>query len=150
MTARTAFGVGAYAELIGTPHAAHRALVRDVLGEDHPSVHEAALIISELVSNAIRRSRSSQPGGTVAIAVETAPRSGDVRIRVRDAGGTGAPVLINSDRDREHGRGLAVIDSLAAEWGSEATHVGRVTRCRLSADLPANDPALRVPEREAG
>ena len=60
MTFRNRIGCGAYAELAGTPAAAHdaRVLICDLLGDDHPSVHDAALIVSELVSNAIVHSRS--------------------------------------------------------------------------------------------
>ena len=151
MTRRTRISSGVYAELAGTPDAARqaRALVGDLLGDDHPTLHDATLIASELVSNAITHSRSGQPGGTLIIAVEMAPQPGDVRIQVRDAGGLAAPVLTPSGPDSEHGRGLAIIAALAAESGSETSDAGRATWCRLSTSRRAAVAAARVPEREA-
>jgi anti-sigma regulatory factor (Ser/Thr protein kinase) len=85
MTARPGTGRGVYAELDGIPHAAAqaRALIRDLLGPSHPVAHDAALIVSELVSNAIGHSRSGRRGGTLAIAVEVVSQPGDVWIQVR-------------------------------------------------------------------
>ena len=151
MTFRTRISSGVYAELAGTPYAARQArvLVGDLLGDDHPTVHDATLIVSELVSNAITHSRSGKPGGTLIIAVEMAPQPGSVRIQVRDAGGLEAPILTAAGPDSEHGRGLAIITALAAEWGSETTHAGRATWCRLSTSRRAAEAAL-VPEPEPG
>ncbi len=152
MTRRTRIGSGIYAELDGTPEAAREArrLVGDLLGDDHPSAHDAALIVSELVSNAITHSRSGQPGGTVLVAIEAAAQPGEVRIEVRDAGGPRAPVLTAADPGSEHGRGLAIISALAAEWASETSQAGRATWCRLSTGRGGNVTAARVPDREAG
>ena len=152
MTARTRIGRGVYAELAGTPHAARQArgLVRDLLGNDHPSALDATLIVSELVSNSIAHSRSGRPGGSITIAVEASARPGDVRIAVRDAGGPAVPVLTAADPDSEHGRGLAIITALATEWGSETSRADRTTWCRLSASRQPAAAAARVPEREAG
>jgi len=151
MTFRSRISSGVHAELAGTPDAARqaRALVGDLLGDDHPTVHDATLIVSELVSNAIAYSRSGQPGGTLIIAVEMAPQPGDVRIQVCDGGGLEAPVLTASGPDSEHGRGLAIITALAAEWASETSDAGRATWCRLTTSRPAAEAAL-VPQREAG
>lgn len=151
MTIRSRISSGVYAELAGTPYATGqaRALVGDLLGDDHPSVHDAILIVSELVSNAVTHSRSGQPGGTLIIAVEMAPQPGSVRIQVRDAGGLEAPILTAAGLDSEHGRGLAIITALAAEWGSETSDAGRATWCRLSTSRRAPAAAL-VREREAG
>jgi anti-sigma regulatory factor (Ser/Thr protein kinase) len=98
----------------------------------------------------IAHSRSGQPAGTVTIAVEMAPQLGDVRIQVRDAGGPEAPVLTTASPGSEHGRGLAIIAALAAEWGSEANPVGCATWCRLSVDRSAAVKAAPIAEREAG
>jgi anti-sigma regulatory factor (Ser/Thr protein kinase) len=147
MTARVQASF-ACAELGATPQAARqaRALVRDTLGGDHPLAPDATLAVTELVSNSLAHGRSGQPGGTIGIAVATQP--GAVLIQVRDAGGPGAPVL-RRDRDSEHGRGLQLIDAIAAEWGTRSSGTGRLTWCRLTPS-PARTPETRVPEREAG
>src|SRR5260370_39353324 len=61
-----------YAKLDGSPQAAResRDLVRHMLGEDHPVADDAALVASELVSNAVIHTRSGQPGGMLTLAVK--------------------------------------------------------------------------------
>ena len=159
---------GMYAEFDGTPRAARAArdLVRHLLGDSHPSVGDAALAASELVANAVAHTRSGQPGGTLILAIEATARPRSVLIRVRDEGAPTAPVLTTASRSSEHGRGLAIIAALAADWGSEPTGTGRSTWCRLSpADSrvgaasrlrqATRDPVVAplapcVPELEAG
>ncbi len=80
-----------YAELNGSPQAAResRDLVRHMLGEDHPVADDAALVASELVSNAVIHTRSGQPGGMLIPAVKVSEHPAAVCIRVRDAGTLG-------------------------------------------------------------
>ena len=128
-----------YAELDGSPQAAResRDLVRHMLGEDHPVADDAALVASELVSNAVIHTRSGQPGGMLILAVKVSEHPAAVCIRVRDAGTLGAPVLAAPGPGSEHGRGLAIIAALATEWGSEPSGSGRATWCRLTPDASA-------------
>jgi anti-sigma regulatory factor (Ser/Thr protein kinase) len=125
--------MGAYAELDGELRAAAEArdLVRAVLGDSHPAVGDAVLLASELVTNAVTHTRSGRPGGTVNIGIEVTAQPPEVRIRVRDAGGHSTPVVGATNVDGEHGRGLAIIASLASDWGTEVTDSGRTTWCRL-------------------
>src|SRR5579859_7665273 len=96
-----------YAELAGTPQSARQArdLARQALGEDHPALGDAELIVSEMFTNAIAHSHSGHPGGTVAVAVQAQAQRGDVRILVRDDGGLDAPALTSAEPDSEDGRG---------------------------------------------
>ena len=148
MTARPRTGYGAYAELPGTFEAAGRAreLTRCALGDDHPSLADVALVVSELVTNSVTHSRSGRPGGTLIVGIETAAR-GEVRVQVRDAGSAGAPVRADADQGSEHGRGLAIIAALADDWGTTAGPAGRSTWARLRAGRHAGRDE---PEREAG
>ena len=78
----------------------------------------ASLLVSELVTNSLRHGRSGRPGGTVAILVVIT--SDEVLIGVTDDGGTSEPVLQSADEDdgeAESGRGLHLVDQLAARWG---------------------------------
>lgn len=139
------------ADLPGRPEsaAAARSLVRQVLGDDHPSAGDAALVVSELVGNAVAHTRSGQPGGVITVAVETSGQPPDVCIRVRDAGGAGAPDLAAATESSEHGRGLRIVAALAAEWGSQASETGRATWCRLTqASNPARTPIQNPDPRE--
>jgi anti-sigma regulatory factor (Ser/Thr protein kinase) len=89
----------------------------------------AALVLSELATNAIEHSRSGLPGGTFTVSVETG-RGGRATIRVADQGprpGDGA-----DDRPAdEHGRGLVIVAEVADMWGTETTAAGRVAWCLL-------------------
>ena len=142
---------GLYAELAGTPHAARQArdLVRESLGEGHPFAADAELVTSELVTNAMIHTRSGLPGGTVTLAMRAHPDQ--VQILVRDSGGPSVPDWTSaSDPDSEHGRGLALISTIATEWGSHASPAGNSTWCRLASDVTPGRTAGREPEREAG
>src|SRR6266704_576793 len=145
MTARTGQRFAVYAELDGTPESARdaRTLVRHALGDDHPQADDAALIMSELVGNAITHSRSARPGGTIIIAIETAEPD-SVTIQVRDSGGFTTPRVQGADANAEHGRGLAIVSALAAEWGSRLSHAGRVTWCRFVQDHEQTSRAADV------
>src|ERR1022692_4826198 len=142
---------GLYAELDGTPDAARQArdLVRESLGDDHPFAGDVELITSELVTNAVIHTRSGQPGGTFTLAVRAHPD--EVQILVRDSGGPSVPDWTSAaDPDSEHGRGLALISTIATEWGSHASQDGRSTWCLLSQDRKPECTPHREPEREAG
>ena len=88
MTAATVAGI----VLPGVPESVReaRALVRRQLGAGD-AAEAAALVVSELATNAICYTRSGLPGGTFAVSVQQVP--GGVVIRVRDAGSRVAPVL---------------------------------------------------------
>ena len=111
-----------------------------------------------MIGNALAHSRSGQPGGTLAIAIDASAQPDSVLIRVRDAGGFDVPRRRSADADDEHGRGLQIVSALAAEWGSNQTRSGRVTWCRLTPGQrqaaalpePAEPRAGRAAEREAG
>jgi anti-sigma regulatory factor (Ser/Thr protein kinase) len=108
-----------------------RALVRSELGAS--TLTEAAVLaMSELATNAIAYSRSGLPGGTFGVTVQCV--TDGVVIRVRDGGARTAPKLADPEPGTEHGRGLLIIAALAADWGTEAVAVGRVTWCRIERD----------------
>lgn len=79
--------------------------------------HKAALLTSELVTNAIRY------GGSHAL-LEARMPSGSLRIAVHDAN-PGLPVLGTApDLTAEGGRGVQLLTTLADRWGVEATASG--------------------------
>ena len=137
------------AELAGSPESARaaRALIREALGDDHPSAGDAQLIVSELVSNAIAHSRSGQPGGT--LTVEVSARTPEVFICVNDAGAPEKPAVSSPDPDSEHGRGLGIVAALATEWGTAINSTGRSTWCRLLTQPMQKDQAAMTRKRQA-
>ena len=85
----------------------------------HPRVYEAVLLAGEVVSNSVRHSGSAVPGGVVTVSV-TVTRT-CLRVEVTDRAGDGSPALgaAVSPGDAESGRGLRLVDALAARWGYE-------------------------------
>lgn len=84
---------------------------------------DAALIVSELVGNALRHGRP-RPDGTLLVSwVLDGHR---LRVEVTDGGGFTRPEL-RPATDNEmavSGRGLAIIDMLAEAWGSHSDATG--------------------------
>jgi len=115
---------------------------------------DAALVVSELFGNAVVHGPA---GGTVLVAYLLWP--GGARIVVCDSGGPTLPRLRDGGglpdgggppegdrpappRLRDHdlpegGRGLLVVDALAARWGSFRTAPAQVVWCDLGQPLPA-------------
>lgn len=77
--------------IAGLPAAAGvaRRIVAKILGPTHPQRDQAELIVSELVSNAIRHTRSGLADGLIGLTVE--PNPDGCRIEVIDAGPVHTP-----------------------------------------------------------
>lgn len=90
--------------------------------EGCPAADDAALVVSELVTNAVLHSRSRH--GMLTVHGEVYP--GYVWLEVRDAGGSWEP-----GGDGDGGRGLAIVAALAAEWGIDGDARGRAVWARL-------------------
>jgi serine/threonine-protein kinase RsbW len=89
------------------------------------------LLVSELVTNSVRHSRSGEPGGQVTIALCSGPAG--VLIQVCDGGGASEPRISDVCADgAEHGYGLLLVDVLAERWGTISSPEGRITWCRVS------------------
>jgi anti-sigma regulatory factor (Ser/Thr protein kinase) len=102
--------------LRGVPEsvAVARCRVRELLGEGHPASDDVVLLVSEVVTNSVVHSGSSG-GGKVAMTVVVG--SEVVLVEVRDVGsGTSVPHVRN-DPEAESGRGMFLVDLLAARWG---------------------------------
>ncbi|MEU0998965.1 MULTISPECIES: ATP-binding protein [Streptomyces] len=98
----------------------------------------AALVVSELVTNAIVHTASTH------IVCELHDGDDLVRIAVRDEGcAPGQPHAASRTRpEEEHGRGLLLVDALCHSWGAHENGPGLLVWAELprTADLP-NDPA---------
>ncbi|GAA3751096.1 anti-sigma regulatory factor (Ser/Thr protein kinase) [Spinactinospora alkalitolerans] len=91
-------------------------------------IETALLLVSEVATNAIRHTRSGEAGGTVVVEVRRC--SGGIRIEVRDQGvrhdgPVCEPAVRASTPDTEYGRGMALVEMLAADWGTCAVNGGR-------------------------
>lgn len=113
----------------------HVRAARDFTGQvlgDHPCTELAILLVSELVTNSVKHSRSAGPEGTIGVTVTGT--SDSIRVAVADAGGVTVPEARPAGPpDDEGGRGLQLVAELAGEWGYQRTAAGCVTWFRLKA-----------------
>lgn len=86
---------------------------------DHP---DAALIVSELATNAVEHTRTGRPGGTFTLTICRRP-DGAALIEVEDQGGPEA--FGRPTHGREGGRGLTLVEALATAWGVKGDPTGR-------------------------
>ncbi|WP_306335214.1 SpoIIE family protein phosphatase [Streptomyces sp. KL118A] len=84
----------------------------------------AELVVSELVTNAVRHSRSSRIDLRMV-------RSGVLACEVEDDDQT-LPTLLSAGPGDEFGRGLRVVSALAKEWGTSRTRRGKTVWCELA------------------
>ncbi|MEU6066746.1 MULTISPECIES: ATP-binding protein [Streptomyces] len=105
-----------------------RAAIREVLPRWDLAglVPTTELLVSELVCNALRHAV-----GPLSLTLE---RVSAVRCVVTD-GSSELPRPTDSDVEDESGRGLALVDMLAARWGCEPGPVGKSVWFELSADV---------------
>lgn len=92
-----------------------RRSFRDMLGPDHPALDGVLLCLSEIMTNAIRHTASGRDG---TIRIEAAFSDAEIRIGTLDDGGTETRPQVMAAQG-ESGRGLALVDQIAAEWGAE-------------------------------
>ena len=127
---------------------AARRFVRNVLGGSPPAlVDDAALVVTELVANAVLHA-----GGPITLAVEVATEVAAVRIGVEDPSPI-PPVHREYGSVASTGRGLTLVARLARRWGVERAEPGK----RVWAELalapagpreagPFNEPASTMAE----
>jgi len=77
-------------------------------------VGDAALVVSELLSNAIRHA-APLPGSTVRVAWTL--HDDALRVAVSDAGGGPLPHVTQASPAAPGGRGLGIVETLSARWG---------------------------------
>ncbi|MDP9870366.1 MULTISPECIES: ATP-binding protein [Streptosporangium] len=102
-----------------------RDWVRDLISSEHPLHDDLVLAVSELVTNAVRHTRSGN-GGQVAVGLETGPDY--VLVEVRDDGSeSSAPQVLEVDELAESGRGMKLLSDRSEAWGvrEEAGAKGR-------------------------
>jgi anti-sigma regulatory factor (Ser/Thr protein kinase) len=92
-----------------------RALVGSLLPHHH-ALEDIRLMATEVITNAIRHTRSGEPNGTLTVTVLDLGYA--ARVEVIDQGGIkGRPHLRDdTKRDSEDGYGLQLVAALAATW----------------------------------
>jgi anti-sigma regulatory factor (Ser/Thr protein kinase) len=124
----------------------------DAAGVNTDRRNDAALVMSELVGNALRHARPRSDGSVV-----VRWRLGDqlLRIEVSDGGGAGEPVIQRARPGvvAASGRGLAIVDTLTQDWGvrydEDGTTVWAVLAAPPMASRPHVDPDCGAPARDS-
>lgn len=103
-----------------------RRHVTDMLRRQHVSpdrCDDAALVVSELVGNALRH---GQPRADGTVRVSWSLDGHRLRVEVSDGGGRTKPELRPAENAEMavSGRGLAIIDVIAEAWGSHSDRTG--------------------------
>ncbi|WP_433246478.1 ATP-binding protein [Streptosporangium sp. CA-135522] len=140
--------------LPGDPGSASRAReeVREWLGEEHPAYETVRLVVSELVTNAVRHARPGVgPAAVDPLVLRLVAYGGLLRVEVMDAGLTIEEPRVCADPAcllTEGGRGLAIVSELSGgNWGyrSHERRPGRTVWCELRADpSPSGEPFPEV------
>jgi len=103
-----------------------RAVVREQLHEWGLTklADNAELMVSELVTNAVRHSHSRP--------VQLRLVRGETLLCEVDDDDHDLPTLLNAGTGDEFGRGLGVVSTLAREWGTSRTNTGKTVRFELT------------------
>ncbi|MFI6937061.1 ATP-binding protein [Streptomyces sp. NPDC050287] len=90
----------------------------------------AELIVSELAANAVLHAQEDKFRVTLR-------RLGDdqVRVAVIDRSRT-LPTLADANDDEDHGRGLAIVDALSQQWGTDPLNWGKRVWADVASPLP--------------
>ena len=115
---------------------ARRRLVSDLIAADvcDSAVCDIALVISELLSNALRHA-APLPGSKIRVGWRIDP--GSVQVSVGDGGGPTVPELGEPTQAATGGRGLRIVEKLSSRWGTSTGEEGTTVWAE-------------VPVREAG
>jgi serine/threonine-protein kinase RsbW len=90
----------------------------DYLGSTAEVVHDARLVASELVGNAVRHA-SALDNGTML--VRWHQEDTKLALSVCDGGGMTLPQRVEAGPTDVDGRGLAIVDALSSKWWVERT-----------------------------
>jgi anti-sigma regulatory factor (Ser/Thr protein kinase) len=103
-------------------------------------VQTAELLISEMVTNAVKFSARSQPSETGtddSIWLELGCSQGKLSIAVTDRS-PDLPVVGRPGSDAEHGRGMMLVAALSLEWGCrDLPHGGKTVYCVIPVEHDA-------------
>jgi len=107
-----------------------RTIVQDLRerGVSTVTVDESEIVVSELVSNAIRHARPLSDGS---LRVHWKVKAGVVEVEVSDGGGVSTPRPAPQSLWASSGRGLRIVRSLAHEWGVTEERNGRTVWAAL-------------------
>jgi serine/threonine-protein kinase RsbW len=118
------------------------AQMRSILREDLAVLpaavtEDAAVVVTELLGNAIRHARTLDDG---TFAVSWGVGDLGLEIAVTDGGSRTAPHVQDAELTATHGRGLSIVEHLTAQWGVE--HNGAQTTVWAIVPVRVERPAV--------
>jgi anti-sigma regulatory factor (Ser/Thr protein kinase) len=122
-----------------------RQYLHQTLGDEVDGVDDVVLVASELAGNAVRHSRSGEPGGTFTLQVVAL--SDAWHVRIDDQGSRRNPDHKATRHTDETGRGLPVVAALARAWGTFGGSAGRTVWAEIA--YPRDDVVVEFWEGEA-
>jgi anti-sigma regulatory factor (Ser/Thr protein kinase) len=90
-------------------------VLRELAAPDEAVLDSVTLLTSELVTNAIRHSRSGESGGSVRLVVLAV--TDGIRIEVTDSGSADGSPVVKDDIYTCDGHGLFLVEAVADQWG---------------------------------
>jgi anti-sigma regulatory factor (Ser/Thr protein kinase) len=104
-------------------------------------VDVAVLLVSELVTNAVTHGDDGAGTPLAAVTMILRCSGGELRVEVHDRSrDMPVPVSLGVPDDSETGRGLMLVDTLAAEWGYYRTPGGKAVYFTLPLRQPPGTP----------
>jgi anti-sigma regulatory factor (Ser/Thr protein kinase) len=127
---------------------ARRHLVSDLIeaGVCATAITDAALVISELLSNALQHA-GPLPGSAIRVAWDLDADS--VRVAVSDGGGPTRPELGEPTLTTTGGRGLRIVAKLSRRWGTQCDDEGTTVWAEVLV-MPLETVAVPVVAAESG
>jgi anti-sigma regulatory factor (Ser/Thr protein kinase) len=110
-------------------------------------VGDAVLVVSELLSNAIRHARPL-PGSNLLLSWDLT--DGAVQIAVTDGGAATRPMTAQATVSSLGGRGLDIVDYLARSWGVRTDDTGLTVWAVMAAPAARPGPCCVAPVRGPG
>uniref|UniRef100_A0AAU2VUJ2 ATP-binding protein n=1 Tax=Streptomyces sp. NBC_00008 TaxID=2903610 RepID=A0AAU2VUJ2_9ACTN len=104
----------------------------------HSVIHTAQICVTELVGNVVKHVGAGTP-----TCLTVSMNGGHLRIEVSDPDGQALPTLVKASGSAEGGRGIALVDGVAARWGVILRGGSKVTWCELATGLLTADGHLR-------
>ncbi|MFD0772597.1 ATP-binding protein [Streptomonospora algeriensis] len=123
------------------------------------TIDDAAVVLSELLSNALRHAAPLPdpfPSGCVQVSWEVGgaaaagARDGWLEVAVCDGGAQTLPRLARPSVSALGGRGLSIVENLAAKWGTEVDDRVTTVWAVLEAAAPSGRTAPEGRERAPG
>ncbi len=102
-----------------------RAFLRN---HGYGSEFDALLVVSELAANAVKH--GNRGCDEIRVRIELVGQT--LRVAVSDAARGGAPIAFSPDREREHSRGLYLVNQLTSSWNTRI----RGGRREVTAEIP--------------